>query len=622
MTFALGKMLLLFLNILISYVAFSSCCPSVCRCDEKRKVVYCNERKLTQIPYGIPLDTRFLLLQGNLLTNSPTMESMLSRLTQLEKLDLHDNRLTSFPDNLPSSLNYLSLRLNWLKFIGKNVMNGLTNLRELYLDSNNLTNAGLASSAFSSAAALKDLILSNNQLTALPENLPKSLENIRVGGNLISVISPASLQDLDNLLILDLSHNKLESSSINFDQLKELKTLELDNNFLQNVPAYLPANLSELRLASNKIQYIFFESGDGHGSFNNLKRLKKLDLSSNHLISIEKRSFDSLPSFVSMELQNNPWKCDCNLAYLKEWLSTTTSILVSSKSGIRCNTPVRFQGVTLEAIDMEALQCSNTKFVINVTVVDSLSVIVEYDVGNTWGPPYLRYSVMYGVMLCEDCILQGGTSSSSHLSAHLWMEDYTITPMRAPGVPNEIKNLKPNTRYVICIFSSNQHPDQIGISQCRDFRTLLPVSSAPPLDLKVVSLPEWVFIVIAVAGCLIVVCAVAGILYCKKKRRRGQHQLPPGQGSIRPGRPLVDASPEFDVTLIRSEDLKRQRESYYSDSRDESVTTTHTGTTTSQNSGREPKFAEENIYETPFLSAATSDNYDRLRLNNQSGLYV
>jgi len=197
----------LLLQVAVAGLCFSMiiCCPDECRCDERRKIVYCNERQLTRIPFGIPYDTKFLLLQGNLLTNSPTLESILGTLTQLEKLDLHDNRLLSFPNNLPPSLTYLSLRLNGIKFIGKSVLSRLTNLEKLYLDSNNLTNTGVASSAFSSATALKDLVLSNNQLTALPENLPPSLENLRIDFNSISIVTPTSLQNLNNLLIFDLS---------------------------------------------------------------------------------------------------------------------------------------------------------------------------------------------------------------------------------------------------------------------------------------------------------------------------------------------------------------------------------------------------------------------------------
>ena len=116
---------------------------------------------------------------------------VLRSLTQLERLDMHDNHLT---------LMYLSLWLNSIKYIGKNVLDSLTKLKKLYLDSNKITNLGVTPEVFNAPSFLEELELSYNQLTKFPENLPKSLKSLWITYNNITVIKSSSLLLLKNLM--------------------------------------------------------------------------------------------------------------------------------------------------------------------------------------------------------------------------------------------------------------------------------------------------------------------------------------------------------------------------------------------------------------------------------------
>ena len=98
--------------------------------------------------------------------------------------------------------------------------------------------------------------------------------------------------------------------------------------------------------------------GQQYGDLQRFERLSKLDLSSNLLHSVEKGAFTNLPSRLSMELHDNPWNCDCNLQYLKRWLTDTKFVVTSSEANIQCSTPSVFSGVTINSIDLEALRCS------------------------------------------------------------------------------------------------------------------------------------------------------------------------------------------------------------------------------------------------------------------------
>lgn len=65
-------------------------CPDLCRCPGRGRV-YCNEKQLTTVPYGIPSDTKILYLQDNNIINSPEVNQRLSSLPMLEKLFLYRN---------------------------------------------------------------------------------------------------------------------------------------------------------------------------------------------------------------------------------------------------------------------------------------------------------------------------------------------------------------------------------------------------------------------------------------------------------------------------------------------------------------------------------------------------
>lgn len=608
---------LLFALTLLGHMMLVTCCPTVCRCDPSRKIVYCNEKHLTRIPFEIPLDTHSLLLQGNELTNDQNLENVLSKLTKLERLDMHKNKLTSFPKNLPPSLVYLSLHSNSIRYIGKNVLNGLSNLTELHLDFNKLTDLGVAPGVFSAASSLKELELSYNQLAKFPEGLPESLKSVRVTNNNITIVKSSSLLLLRKLMVLDLSYNRIAGSTINFAYMRNLLTLNLNNNRLQNVPLYLPRNLTELSLASNRIQYVFTHSGVLYGSFQGLTTLKKLNLSSNRLLTVENKAFDKLPTQVSIELQHNPWECDCNLIYLKKWLLVRSPILSIGKGGVTCSTPVKFKSVKLDAIDVEDLTCNNDYIKPeHVSAVDPSSVKVNYDVDRDGEPPFVTYSLMYGVMLCKDCSLHGDSSSSSHLAAHLWMQDYTIVPLETSNKIIVVHSLDSNTRYIICLVASHQHPDEVKIDQCLDVRT--PVSTTTPLPstpLVKLSLP-WILVIILGGFVLLIGSAILIFKCYNEQNNRNRQTSRPQNGSYRPGRP-VNATEEFIIKVSNPGNTSRQIESWHSDSRDESYATSHTDTTNSRTSAYGAGPREGHVYETPFAHRGPPDNYNRISFSNQ-----
>jgi len=258
-------------------------------------------------------------LQLNVLENGPITDEVLSSLKKLLKLDLHHNRLTSVPKGLASTLKYIDFRNNFIKYVGKTSLKGLTSLTELRLNQNNITNHGLSPLAFEDTRNLKVLILSDNLLTKFPENLPSSLRLLRINRNRINFVSRKALLRLQNLVNLDLSQNTLLQAGIekfSLHVLNSLQVLDLSENMLTEVPTNLPESIEELMMSHNQIEYLHNHESNEHGSLNSIKYLVSVDLSSNNLKSVETRALMNL-KLQSVQLHGNPWRCDCHLRYLK-----------------------------------------------------------------------------------------------------------------------------------------------------------------------------------------------------------------------------------------------------------------------------------------------------------------
>ena len=239
----------IFITIFTLSSALDVTCPSQCRCDNsRRKKVYCHERELREIPYGIPRETLNLQLQDNNITNGPRLNTELMRLEKLHTLNLHSNKLTSFPKRLPQTLEILSFHNNQIKFVGRSPLKGLTTLRELQLDGNSLTNQGLSPETFADTISLYLLELSDNKLTSIPEGLPDSLNYLYLRNNKINYVSKSSLERLTQLKVLRLSHNFISQGIIENGALLPLtglNELDLSSNQLAEIPSNLPEKVSK-----------------------------------------------------------------------------------------------------------------------------------------------------------------------------------------------------------------------------------------------------------------------------------------------------------------------------------------------------------------------------------------
>ncbi|NXU80145.1 LRC19 protein, partial [Oreotrochilus melanogaster] len=121
-----------------------------------------------------------------------------------------------------------------------------------------------------------------------------SLHSLNLSSNALLALGPAIFSNLKALRLLDLSSCSIAYLHVDaFKGLGNLHTLLLRNNNLHElkVPFFLP-----------------------------LKALFHLDLQHNELVSVNTLSLQLMEAVPQVQLEGNPWVCDCAMQPLQQWL--------------------------------------------------------------------------------------------------------------------------------------------------------------------------------------------------------------------------------------------------------------------------------------------------------------
>jgi Leucine-rich repeat (LRR) protein len=186
-----------------------------------------DSEKLAELPESLGRLTQLqsLDLSNNRLTALP---EWLGQLTQLQSLDLSNNRLTALPEWLGQlkQLQSLDLSRNQLTVLPKS-LGQLTQLQSLSLSDNQLT---ALPEWLGQLTRLQSLDVSRNQLTVLPKSLGQltQLESLKLSGNQLTEL-PESLGRLTRLRELSLYDNTLTESPKVLGRLTSLETLRIDS---------------------------------------------------------------------------------------------------------------------------------------------------------------------------------------------------------------------------------------------------------------------------------------------------------------------------------------------------------------------------------------------------------
>ncbi|KFV49066.1 Negative regulator of reactive oxygen species, partial [Tyto alba] len=254
---------------------------------------------------------RTLSLADNLLfTNCSLTAASLSALPALRTLDLSGNRLTEdmvsvLVWNL-SSLESLSVARNIIMRLDSSVFTNLTHLLELNLEKNYIFEVD---QAFEGLQRLQRLNLAYNYLPCVVEFGLTQLRVLNVSNNVIEWFLALESDDLFELEVLDLSHNRLLFFPVLPRQSKLHSLLLKDNemSFYQRLP-------NGTSLADVTVQFLLIDGNSTNVTtvslwdeicHSNLSSLRLLDMSQNQVWYLPEGFLAQMPSLTHLKLNQN-----------------------------------------------------------------------------------------------------------------------------------------------------------------------------------------------------------------------------------------------------------------------------------------------------------------------------
>ncbi|KAL1506648.1 hypothetical protein ABEB36_005973 [Hypothenemus hampei] len=195
------------------------------------------------------------------------------------------------------------------------------NLR--YIEQDKFLNMGLIN--------LQKLFLNRCEIRLVYRNAFKGLTNLvelDLSENMLEIVPSEALLNCQSLMRLSLSKNPITTlERLAFNHLNFLTTLDLSG-----------CKISEMNEAA----------------FTSLHSLEWIDLSGNKIRSLPgMRLFPN--RLKGVQLQNNPWTCDCNIRTFHNWLKRDIiPVLIQPE----CNEPEQFIGRQIKKLNEEEFHCA------------------------------------------------------------------------------------------------------------------------------------------------------------------------------------------------------------------------------------------------------------------------
>ncbi|XP_042329868.1 platelet glycoprotein Ib alpha chain [Sceloporus undulatus] len=292
--------------------------------------------------------------RSKMLQDPPTAVLRLVLLTLLDRL-VPPARATEAPELCEVEMNKIKdlLQVSCVEKGLAGLPAGLPTATGLLLLGSNRLGPRLSLAAFQPLAQLSELDLSNNSLSTLETGAPlPHLQQLALSHNALD--SLPDFQGLPALTRLALGHNALTQLQEGaFRALGGLQDLQLQGNQLRRLPSGAFQGLQDLQdldLSDNHLEALPWDLLAG------LKALEILRLERNRLQTVPDGFFPEENTFVYVYLAENPWSCNCRLAYLQAWIldhdySIYTRVQVAEKEvtendpqSVKCQAPPKEKG--------------------------------------------------------------------------------------------------------------------------------------------------------------------------------------------------------------------------------------------------------------------------------------
>uniref|UniRef100_A0A3Q1J7R8 LRRCT domain-containing protein n=1 Tax=Anabas testudineus TaxID=64144 RepID=A0A3Q1J7R8_ANATE len=309
--------------------------------------------------------------QGNLtklqlnFNKFPTvLPGMFDSLKKLETLEMKSNVISHLPAFLflnLHNLRVLDLSQNKIEDVKRETFYGLANLEILKLNNNaigNLTHVitQLDHEVFSALTKLKVLNLRGNLLTTFSDKVfgfeASNLKELNLKDNRLTELS--SLGRLTSLSDLILSSNRLSNLPEDiFRNITLLENLDLSENHFTSLPETIFSKLfriTSLHLNKNNISKVDAKL------FEDQNLIQQLYLSDNQLETLPLGLFETFAIQHTVRLHGNPWKCDCHMSYLHDWVLRNSQV-IEMLHRVSCKTPAFLRSQTILSLDKDQLVC-------------------------------------------------------------------------------------------------------------------------------------------------------------------------------------------------------------------------------------------------------------------------
>ncbi|XP_059200850.1 carboxypeptidase N subunit 2 [Centropristis striata] len=296
-----------------------------------------------------------LQMKGNMISDLPA--SLLLNLHNLRVLDLSQNKLEDIRNGTFSSLaklEILKLNNNLMSNVTSDMFHNIYQLVELHLEGNKISE--LSDDIFFVLTELKALNLRGNLLTTFSDKVfgfeTSNLKELNLKGNRLTQLS--SISTLTSLTDLILSSNQLSVLPEDiFINVTALENLDLSENQLTLLPEMIFSDLFSIKsihLHQNNLSTLDAKL------FKDQLLIQQLYLSDNQLETLPLGLLDPLVHQHTVRLHGNPWKCDCRMWYLHDWLQIHYQD-VEMLDRMLCASPQLLSRRAVFSIDKDQLVC-------------------------------------------------------------------------------------------------------------------------------------------------------------------------------------------------------------------------------------------------------------------------